>query len=133
MKHGDSTIHRCKDCMETFSVKTQLNHHIVSHHSTATIPCLNEDCNLLFKNSATQQVHYVRHHMDHKTLFQIDRYKQFVCLQCHKQFKKAAIYYHVSTCSAKSPFLKGTSDLQRLVDMDDEDETSLILCQLSNL
>jgi len=105
MKHGTKRAHKCRDCGKTFSAQTQLNHHRMNHHSRQQHLCMHPDCTHKFKNPTTHKVHYVRRHMNNKSLFTVQDDKVTSrCNICDEYFKKDSIYYHLATCSSESPF-----------------------------
>lgn len=108
MKHdNERRPHCCPYCSLTFRVRTQLHHHVTNHHVQPWIKCEDPDCSLTFKNPTTAKVHYVRKHLDHKTLFKSVLPPQddlVQCLSCSKVCKRPSIFYHLAQCSLDSPF-----------------------------
>ena len=105
MKHTMKQKHECPECFQTFSAKTQLEHHFVNHHCEADIQCVFDGCSKVFKNITSQKVHYTRKHMKQTPLFIATSEKEILqCLTCSHTAKRASIYYHVANCSPQSPF-----------------------------
>lgn len=127
MKHSTKRSHKCRDCEQTFSAKTQLNHHRMNRHSRNQSKCLHPDCKHIFKNPTTHKVHYVRRHMNVKSLFTVQEDKTTIqCNICDDSFMKDAIYYHLAMCSSDSPFSQnyGGPALQQQMFMRMEDDDS---------
>lgn len=109
IKHVLDKEHVCPFCMENFSTRSQLQHHLRNNHYDAEIPCRMEGCTHVFKDECAHKMHYVRHHMKHlkHELYQPSKSKGFShCLTCGKMKKNAAMVYHVACCSPLSPFSK---------------------------
>ena len=133
MKHSLNKKHHCPLCGEKFAEKTQLQHHFVNNHCDPDIPCGFPGCTLLFKNTTTQKMHYVRSHLKDKPLFSSSSMKGYkICLTCNIFLKRANMMYHLAQCSPESPFCtnvaakeqmtfdKGIEELACMSDNDDD-------------
>lgn len=92
-------------CSATFSVKTQLQHHMINKHTKNVIKCQHHRCNMTFKHNTAEMVHYMKRHVKHEDYFETFENENLTrCLHCHNTFTKAAIYYHIGKCNPQSPF-----------------------------
>jgi hypothetical protein len=99
----------------------------MNRHSRNQSKCLHPDCKHIFKNPTTHKVHYVRRHMNVKSLFTVQEDKTTIqCNICDDSFMKDAIYYHLAMCSSDSPFSQnyGGPALQQQMFMRMEDDDS---------
>jgi len=94
----------CQLCPQTFPTQTQLSHHIVSQHSNTRLHCAHPDCRVTFKKTKAMKMHYVRIHMDKKSLFTTLGDNSCKCISCEKVFTANTVVYHVASCSNLSPF-----------------------------
>ena len=106
MKHVSFKKHDCSKCIKSFSVRTQLLHHMANKHTTASIKCPFINCKYISKTSTAVKNHYVRQHMRDENLFINFDAIHSECTTCEHHFKHSAIYYHVAGCSKKSYFYK---------------------------
>ena len=105
MKHSNKKPHKCTLCSATFSVKTQLQHHMINKHTKNVIKCQHHQCNMTFKHNTAEMVHYMKRHVKHEDYFETFGNENLTrCLHCHNTFTKAAIYYHIGKCNPQSPF-----------------------------
>lgn len=97
--------HTCEECDKGFPTKTRLEHHTKTFHAISYEKCPHPECNYnTAKNASTLIQHYVKHHMDYKSMF-----KQSdgvcVCNDCGAS-SKTGIMYHLGVCNKSSPFYK---------------------------
>ena len=108
MNHSAVKPHACSICDESFAESTQLRQHHEVKHSTATIPCHEPSCKMLFKTKAFLQSHYARKHIKLSDLTRDigPQFKVLECLSCSKSVPKNGCMYHFSKCSPLSPWGK---------------------------
>jgi uncharacterized C2H2 Zn-finger protein len=112
-KHGEEAgrqmnFFECPKCDEYFQTGTSLAHHIKAKHEQASIPCKDPSCKLMFKMEQSLCTHYVRKHMNERSLI---RYitadgSTAECLHCKKEMKTSSMTYHLAKCVPNSPFSK---------------------------
>jgi hypothetical protein len=97
--------HTCTECDKGFPTKTRLEHHTKTFHAISYEKCPHPECNYnTAKNASTLIQHYVKHHMDYKSMFkQSDNV--CVCNDCGAS-SKTGIMYHLGVCNKSSPFYK---------------------------
>ena len=143
MKHSLHKKHHCPLCTEKFAAKTQLQHHFVNNHCDPDIPCGFPGCTLLFKNTTTQRMHYVRSHMKDQVMYSSSSMKGYkICLTCNIFLKRANMMYHLAHCSPDSPFCTNTAALEKkravvvvavVTEEDKDDEMISMLAELGDL
>lgn len=112
MKHPTKQKHVCSHCPASFSVSTQLLHHITNRHKEKSVECPHVTCKYMSKTSTSVKNHYVRTHMNPKLLFKQFDDTSSECLTCESLFKTSAIFYHVSICSPVSPFHRDKDEVR---------------------
>lgn len=135
MTHTKNKKHECPICHDKFAEKTQLQHHFVNNHCDPDILCGFPGCALLFKNTTTQKMHYVRHHISKALVYTSSFMKGYkTCLTCNTYLKCANMMYHIAQCSPESPFctnvaaiekkkmIDAVDPLDELMELDDLDE-----------
>lgn len=108
MNHSAIKPHVCSVCDEAFAESTQLRQHNEVKHSTATIPCHEPSCKMLFKTKAFLQSHYARKHLKLSDLTKDigPQFKVLECLSCSQPVPKNGCMYHFSRCSPLSPWAR---------------------------
>lgn len=108
MNHSAIKPHVCSICDEAFAESTQLRQHNEVKHSTASIPCHEPSCKMLFKTKAFVQSHYVRKHIKLSDLTKDigPQFKVLECLSCSQPVPKNGCMYHFSRCSPLSPWAR---------------------------
>jgi hypothetical protein len=97
--------HNCVDCGKGFSSKSRLDNHVKNNHAISYEKCPHPGCEYnSAKNASTIIQHYVRHHMDYKTLYHMSE-DNCVCNECGAS-SKSGIMYHLGICDKSSPFCK---------------------------
>jgi hypothetical protein len=117
-KHGEEAgrqinFFSCTSCDNKFNTGTSLAHHIKAAHEQASIPCKDPSCKLIFKMEQSLCTHYVRKHMNERSLI---RYitadgSTAECLHCKKEMKTTSMTYHLAKCVPDSPFSKESQNL----------------------
>ena len=112
-KHGEEAgrqmnFFECPKCDDSFDTPTALTHHFKAAHTLASIPCKDPSCKLMFKMEQSLCTHYVRKHMNERSLI---RYitadgSTAECLHCKKEMKTTSMTYHLAKCVPDSPFSK---------------------------
>ena len=112
-KHGEEAgrqmnFFECSKCDDSFDTPTALTHHFKAAHTLASIPCKDPSCKLMFKMEQSLCTHYVRKHMNERSLI---RYitadgSTAECLHCKKEMKTTSMTYHLAKCVPDSPFSK---------------------------
>ena len=112
-KHGEEAgrqmnFFECPKCDEYFQTGTSLAHHIKAKHEQASIPCKDPSCKLMFKMEQSLCTHYVRKHMNERSLirYTVADGSTAECLHCKKEMKTTSITYHLAKCVPDSPFSK---------------------------
>lgn len=112
-KHGEESgrqtnFFSCTSCDNKFNTGTALAHHIKAHHEPASIPCKDPCCKLIFKMEQSLCTHYVRKHMNERSLirYTANDGSTAECLHCKKEMKTSSITYHLAKCVPDSPFSK---------------------------
>ena len=110
-KHGEeagrqTNFFSCTSCDNKFNTGTSLAHHIKAAHEQASIPCKDPCCKLIFKMEQSLCTHYVRKHLNERSLI---RYitadgSTAECLHCKKEMKTTSMTYHLAKCVPDSPF-----------------------------
>ena len=96
---------KCSYCGDCFQAKSQLNVHISNHHEIKYLECPHQNCDYKGKQKTTVYNHYGRIHMNQGDI--IEQTKDtglWCCKTCSKEYKFVSVFYHVATCSPKSPF-----------------------------
>ena len=112
-KHGEeagrqTNFFSCTSCDNKFNTGTALAHHIKAAHTLASIPCKDPCCKLIFKMEQSLCTHYVRKHMNERSLIRYTATDGSTaeCLHCKKEMKTSSITYHLAKCVPDSPFSK---------------------------
>jgi uncharacterized C2H2 Zn-finger protein len=110
-KHGEEAgrqmnFFECPKCDEYFQTGTSLAHHITAKHEQASIPCKDSSCKLMFKMEQSLCTHYVRKHMNERSLirYTVADGSTAECLHCKKEMKTSSMTYHLAKCVPNSPF-----------------------------
>jgi hypothetical protein len=110
-KHGEeagrqTNFFSCSSCDNKFNTGTALAHHVKAHHETASIPCKDPYCKLIFKIEQSLCTHYVRKHMNEQSLIRYTAADRSTaeCLHCKKEMKTSSMTYHLAKCVPESPF-----------------------------
>lgn len=98
----------CDQCDKTFQASTQLQHHVINHHTDATMMCSFEGCCKKSKNLQTMMSHYTNKHMDKTLCIVIEPNNVVQCKECKKRMKMSNVTYHLAKCSSLSPFFAGS-------------------------
>jgi hypothetical protein len=112
-KHGEeagrqTNFFSCTSCDNKFNTGTSLAHHIKAKHEQASIPCKDPSCKLMFKMEQSLCTHYVRKHMNERSLirYTVADGSTAECLHCKKEMKTSSMTYHLAKCVPESPFSK---------------------------
>jgi len=94
----------CVHCLDRFSSKTAMLHHISNHHVIVMQSCPKDGCTYQGKSQAAICTHYVRKHMDLAANSRVISSTETMCGCCDKVMKPATMVYHLARCSSESPF-----------------------------
>ena len=116
---------KCVNCVKTFNTGTALAHHNKTHE-LGSIGC--PKCDMKFKTDSSLCTHYVRAHMDEKSMIKFVDQGMVQCLCCEKVMKPASMTYHLAKCVAESPFsgLKQEKDRIALEESESKKYTKMV-------